>query len=295
VFATTCRECPAGCGVHVRCREGRVVKAEGNPDHPINYGGLCPRGQSAPQGLYDPDRIRQPLRAGTASGAGAAPAPAAGTSRGDFASVSWSQALEDVTQVLRGARRLFLISDLQTGALAEILAQFHAALGRPGRVVFYEAFAYDALRAANGRLFGRPAIPRFRLQDCDLILSLGAEFLETWLSNVEFAWQFAQMHHRPPDYQGEMIYIGPRLSLTAANADYFLPVPAGREYDVAMAILRGVRERQGPPGEDGPAVRSSSPLEGVPRETIGRLADKLIQAKKAVVLGGPTAAAGPAA
>ena len=43
-FATVCRECPAGCGVVARNREGRVVKLEGNPDHPVNEGALCLRG-----------------------------------------------------------------------------------------------------------------------------------------------------------------------------------------------------------------------------------------------------------
>ncbi len=62
VYATTCRECPAGCGMHVRVTEGRPIKAEGNPDHPVNRGGLCARGQSCVQGLYDPDRLRTVLR-----------------------------------------------------------------------------------------------------------------------------------------------------------------------------------------------------------------------------------------
>src|SRR5436309_1590157 len=56
-FATVCRECPAGCGVIARNREGRVVKLEGNPDHPVNAGALCLRGHAALQGLYHPDRI----------------------------------------------------------------------------------------------------------------------------------------------------------------------------------------------------------------------------------------------
>src|SRR5574342_501485 len=60
-YATTCRECPAGCGVHARVREGRAVKLEGNPDHPINRGKLCSRGQAALQGLYNPDRARGPM------------------------------------------------------------------------------------------------------------------------------------------------------------------------------------------------------------------------------------------
>ena len=40
LFATTCRECPAGCGMHLMYRDGRVTKAEPNPDHPVNRGGL---------------------------------------------------------------------------------------------------------------------------------------------------------------------------------------------------------------------------------------------------------------
>ena len=60
-YASTCRECPAGCGVLAKNREGRVIKLEGNPAHPINAGKLCMRGQAALQGVYNPDRITTPL------------------------------------------------------------------------------------------------------------------------------------------------------------------------------------------------------------------------------------------
>src|SRR5512132_2607268 len=60
-YATTCRECSAGCGVIAETRDGRVIKLEGNPDHPVNRGALCARGQSALQGLYNPDRFRSPM------------------------------------------------------------------------------------------------------------------------------------------------------------------------------------------------------------------------------------------
>ena len=61
-YATTCRECPAGCGIHVTTREARAIKVEGNPAHPVSRGKLCARGQASLQGLYDPDRIRGPFR-----------------------------------------------------------------------------------------------------------------------------------------------------------------------------------------------------------------------------------------
>ena len=60
-YASTCTECEAGCGVHVRTREGRAVKLEGNPEHPVNQGKLCSRGQASLQGLYNPGRITQPM------------------------------------------------------------------------------------------------------------------------------------------------------------------------------------------------------------------------------------------
>ena len=59
-FATTCRECPAGCGLIMRTFEGRAIKAEGNPNHPVNRGKLCSRGLVGVQGLYNPDRIKGP-------------------------------------------------------------------------------------------------------------------------------------------------------------------------------------------------------------------------------------------
>src|SRR5690606_29835022 len=60
-YASTCTECAAGCGLHVKTREGRAIKLEGNPDHPVNRGKLCSRGQASLQGLYNPGRIKGPM------------------------------------------------------------------------------------------------------------------------------------------------------------------------------------------------------------------------------------------
>src|SRR5271169_713377 len=64
-YATSCNECPAGCGVVARVREGRVIKLEGNPADPIGAGALCARGQAALQGLYNPDRLAHPQLRGS--------------------------------------------------------------------------------------------------------------------------------------------------------------------------------------------------------------------------------------
>src|SRR5271170_7618859 len=56
-YATTCMECASACGMVVRTREGRAIKAEGNPDHPLNQGALCIRGQASLQTHYNPARF----------------------------------------------------------------------------------------------------------------------------------------------------------------------------------------------------------------------------------------------
>ena len=58
-FSTVCRECPAGCGLVAKNRDGRIIKLEGNPDHPLSAGTLCIRGQAGLQSLYHPDRFRR--------------------------------------------------------------------------------------------------------------------------------------------------------------------------------------------------------------------------------------------
>ena len=104
-FATVCRDCPAACGLSVRCREGRPVKLEGLAQSPVNQGRLCARGQSALQALYDPDRLHRP-RLGRGAQA---------KELGDEQALAW------VGERLNRARtssvgRMALLSGMQTGA-----------------------------------------------------------------------------------------------------------------------------------------------------------------------------------
>jgi len=285
LYATTCRECPAGCGMHVRCTGGRPIKCEGNPDHPVNRGGLCARGQSAVQGLYDPDRVKQPLRY---------------TPDGGYRPASWQEAFEDITEGLRFFGRIDVISDVQTGALAEVMESFAAAFGT-GPPISYEAFSYEPLRAAHETLFGRPVVPDYRLDRCDFILSFGADFLETWISPVQFARQFAQVHSWRDGDMGRMVYIGPRLSMTAANADEFVQVPPGAEGAIALAMLKAIVEHGWATGDLGPvaaAIRQApaGPLpDSVSADRVRDLARAFAQAQHAVALAAPSGAHGEAA
>ncbi|MBI3325836.1 MAG: molybdopterin-dependent oxidoreductase, partial [Nitrospinae bacterium] len=226
-YATVCGECPAGCGVLAKVREGRAIKVEGNPNHPINQGALCPRGQASLQGLYNPDRLTQPLRRNAS---------------GQFQPVSWEEVEQFVAERLaairfRGkARRIAFLTQQSTGSLDRLIDDWLGALGSTLRLV-YETFAYEPLREANRICFDQDDISVYRIEEAEFLLSFGADFLETWLSPVEFARGFARMRRLRDGNTGRFIYIGPRLSLTAANADEWIVPKAGTELFLALGML----------------------------------------------------------
>ncbi|MCM0080901.1 4Fe-4S dicluster domain-containing protein [Geomonas sp. Red32] len=287
LFATTCRECPAGCGMHLWHRDGRVTKAEGNPSHPVNRGGLCARGQSSLQGLYDPDRLTRVVR----------------RVKGERErEATWEEALEAVAGSLKGGGRAAVLSNLQTGALAEVMKGFAGAFGG-NRLLFYEPFNYEALRVAHQKLFGRAVIPDYRLETSNFILSLSADFLETWVSPVSFASQFAAMHaYRGGRNMNRFAYIGPRLSMTAANADTFIQVPAGHERVLAAAMLKIIVEKGWHKNDLAPVQRqidallaAEGPVTSVSPHALEELTRAFTSARSPVVLAGPVGATGATA
>ncbi|HEX6367310.1 MAG TPA: molybdopterin dinucleotide binding domain-containing protein [Longimicrobium sp.] len=210
-YTSTCRECPAGCGIQVETHEGRATKVEGNPLHPISHGNLCPRGQASVQGLYHPDRYTGPsvMEFGVDQ-------PRA---------VSWSQAERVVAEEIRRAPRgsvVFLTGEYR-GTMDTLVDQFAAQAG--ARRVRYAPLE-DAPRDLD-------------FANADLLVSFGADFLETWGSPVDYAWQFAQMHGYRNGRRGRFVWVGPHRPLTGLNADLWIQTRPGTEALVAQAVAGG--------------------------------------------------------
>ena len=307
-YATVCGECPAGCGMLVRTRDGRAVKVEGNPEHPVNRGALCIRGQAALQGLYNPDRFRGPQRRRRADGA---------AGRGALEPLGWPDAQRLLVERLRAVSaggepgRIAVVTPLMTGALDRLVERWAAALG--ARRLRHESFAHEALRAASRAAFGIDAVPRYDFARPDLIVSFGADFLETWLSPVEHGRAFAEGRRRPGARRTRLVQFEPRRSLTGAQADEWLALEPGTEGLVAAAMVHVIvaeRRLLLPAAEAGAAgrifeqVRAHAPEQvtgrtGVPAAAIRalarRFADPAAGPGRTLAVGGGVAASGAAA
>ena len=224
-YASTCRECPAGCGLLASNREGRIVKLEGNPLHPINKGALCMRGQAALQGLYHPQRLKAPLL----------------KKNDQFQAISFSEAQAILKKRFAGARKqsnkVRLLSETVGSNLMALFGEVLQHLNSDPLTVF-EPFAYEALKTANALVYGIDGLPSYHMDQADLLISFGADFLETWLSPVEYARKFKAMHRLHEHHKNAFIHIGPYRSLTGVNADNWIACSPNSAHVVALGMLR---------------------------------------------------------
>ncbi|MQA89580.1 MAG: 4Fe-4S dicluster domain-containing protein [Gemmatimonas sp.] len=250
-YTSTCRECPAGCGVHVETHSGRATKVEGNPDNPISRGNLCARGQASVQGLYNPDRFRGPvLREGVQT-----------------LNPTWGTAERLVAQQIRGeqqgGREVVFLTRSYSGSMDSLVDEWVAAVG--AQRVVYDVWA-DQPRGLD-------------FSQADVLVSFGADFLETWGSPVDYAWQFAQMHSYRQGRRGKFIWVAPHRPLTGINADQWIAPLPGTEVVLAQALGGQVD------------VASAAQATEVPQETIEQLIGEFT-AGNGIVLGPGAAISG---
>jgi molybdopterin-containing oxidoreductase family iron-sulfur binding subunit len=212
-YASVCGACAAGCGILAKNRDGRPIKLEGNPDHPLSDGGLCVVGQASVLGLYDSHRLRQPLR-----GREQARWPEVDREIGRF--------LE--TLKVSGGRVRFLTDSATGPAERERIAEFLSGFD-DGKLVTYEPLSASAIADAHRQTHGARIVPRYRFDRAEVIVGFGADFLGTWISPVEHTSGY-RAGRRPEGDGGRFSYhvqFESRMSLTGSNADRRIAIPPG--------------------------------------------------------------------
>lgn len=226
--ASACSMCEAGCGIIVRTREHRANKIEGNPLHPINRGALCAKGQAGLQILYNPDRIRGPMKRTGERGSG------------QFEEITWDEAIKTLVDKLREIRSNNLDNGVafatrdSSGVTWLAAMFFELAFTKSSQKMTLIAESLNSEFDFPNRL----VTPVFDIANATYLLSFGARFLETWHSPVRYSLAYGEFRNSRGKARGRFVQVEPRMSMTAANADEWMPAKPGTEGLVALAIAQ---------------------------------------------------------
>ncbi len=230
-YASLCRNCPSCEGILVRVMEGRAKKVQGNPLYPTNQGKSHARCEAGVQALYHPDRIPGAMKRGGNRGSGR------------FDPIGWEpEAMDTLVRQLndRGSRAV-MITKPARGHLGLLTSRFASAVG--AEHLNYEPVDNNVYRTAVKNVYEQDVLPDLDFERANIILSFGADFLSTWISPTR--WNRGYGEFRQGDgrsKRGTLYHVDSRFSMTAANADKWIPITPGWEGHLALSIAQVIVE-----------------------------------------------------
>jgi molybdopterin-containing oxidoreductase family iron-sulfur binding subunit len=217
-YASACSGCSAGCGTLIKTREGRPIKVDGNPENPINMGKICAAGQASIMGLYDPERIKEPMIKGSAA--------------------KWADADDKIIAELKGAKQIAILTNAVTSpTFKKVLDEFAAAYPN-SKVYSYEVFDNSARRSAWQKSYGGRALPVVKLDEAKIILALESDFLETDEGHIENARKFSMNRDVMSGREFNRLYsVEGAMTVTGMNADYRMRLKSDLIEEFAMCLI----------------------------------------------------------
>jgi len=163
------------CAIVIKTRDGRPIKVEGNDMSSITRGGTSARVQASVLNLYDKARLRFPG------------SPSAGKDGAVDCKESTLDAIDRIVKEgMTGKPGYLITGSILSPTTKEIIAQFTAKNPNIKHVV-YDAISHSGMLQANEASYGKRTLPGYHFEKAQTIVSLGADFLGTWLSPVEFS------------------------------------------------------------------------------------------------------------
>ena len=215
--------------VLVKTREGRPIKVEGNKASSVSKGALSARMQASVLSLYDNEKLKGALIGGKAA--------------------DWAIADKEIIAALgkvatRGSQIRIVSNSILSPTTKKVIGDFIAKYPTT-KLVTYDANSVSGLVQANGGI-----LPSFDFSKAKTIVSIGADFLGTWISPTEFAGQWAKTRRvnsaeggnkeMSRHYQFETI-----MSNTGANADYRATYKPSQEGLVVTALYNAIASKVG--------------------------------------------------
>ncbi|MGE5432701.1 MAG: TAT-variant-translocated molybdopterin oxidoreductase [Syntrophomonadaceae bacterium] len=275
LYASTCTGCSNACGILVKTREGRPVKLDGNPDHPVNRGKICAIGQASVLNLYDPNRLKTPVQ----------------LSEGDSSAISWPSIDEGMIAELGKAassgKQIAIItrrisSPSEKMALDNFIAKYPTA-----KVYSYELFNNGMRNAAWNRSYGPGYFPLIQWDQARVVVSLEGDFLANEGHNIENIQLFTKGRDGFLNTEFNRLYtVESTMTPTGIAADYRMRLKADRQLDFVLSLINEIGSKTGSTIK-APAATSLNDFikkENLPEKAVGHLVEDLINNRGASIV-----------
>jgi len=209
-YASTCTSCNNTCGILIKTREGRPIKIDGNPDHPVSKGKICATGQASILNLYDPERLKEPQF---------------NLGNGNFNSVSWQNVDEKVAEELKkisesGKEIAILTHTITSPTQRKLFEEFQSKYPTT-KIYSYELVNDLQKKNAWKKSYRSDNVPAVKLNDAKVVLALESDFLGTDGNKIEQVRLYSQGREVVGKEKFNRLYaIEGAVSLTGLNADY---------------------------------------------------------------------------
>ncbi len=273
-YASVCGGCSVGCGVVVKARDGRPLKLEGNPSHPLSEGALCASGQASIFDLYDSDRAKEPQQ----------------IIDGVPKSSDWFVLDKDVKEKLQAnkGKTVIVTKPLTSPSSAEMISEFLKSVGGGRHLEIAFGTSDDAVSIAQEKSYGKAVLPNYHFDKAKVILSIDSDFL----TNVTYHSDFSKRRNLTEKSAVVNTFIAAEThpSMTGSNADQRVPLRPGDQRKFALVIAKALSDL-GVGGSTGVASididKAISEL-GISKDVVLRTAKALASAKgeSLVIAGG---------
>lgn len=228
-YASTCNGCSSACGILIKTREGRPIKVDGNPDHPVSKGKICAQGQASILGLYDPDRLKSPRK-----------------KKGKVTeNVEWKTADDEILRSLStaGNSEIAIITNKIVSPTEDKVLKEFAVKYPSTRIYSYEQFNESIRNSAWKKCYGGDEFPVIKWNEAKVIVSLDADFLGTDFDHVENARLYSEGRDVIEKKFNRLYVVESTLTQTGLNADYRFRLKPEAQYSLVMAIVNELQKK----------------------------------------------------
>lgn len=233
-YASTYYDGNSYASILVKTREGRPIYVKGNRDYGFTMGATNPQILASVLGLYDSARLQKPM---------------AGASETTWSKLDGAVSNELKAIAKKGGKVTIVASSIISMTVQGALLELNNALYGPSadgmsfnpnfELINYDAVSYAGMREANLASFGMRSIPDYDFTAAKTIVSVGADFLGTWLLGNQYAAQYSTRRNPDGEWMNKHFQFESIMSLTGSNADYRGMIKPSEQANVLAYLLKG--------------------------------------------------------